>query len=79
MNIFVTGGLALLSALSFNTIDAAERWSEQRDQFAPKINAKLLFASTYGGSGDQGIRGLRKLVFAKAKFLQGIKKDLASK
>ena len=76
MNIFVTGGLALLSALSFNTIDAAERWSEQRDQFAPKINAKLLLPPPMV---DQGISGLRKLVFAKAKFLQGIKKDLASK
>lgn len=32
---------------------ARVNWSEERDQFAPAIEPELLFASIYGGRGDQ--------------------------
>ena len=38
---------------------ASESDAEPQDKYAPKINAKLLFATTYGGPGDQWFAGVR--------------------
>lgn len=41
------------------TLTATEAEKEPQDKFAPKVNAKLLFATTYGGPGDQWFAGVR--------------------